>query len=265
MLKKKTLEKRHWRTQEMRLLERLKMQDSGVVAKRNLNCFIYGLLGENIPTKSHSESLQLLKSLGFNVPDYYKVCNSVDAVFEFIEEWQEKRRELPLDTDGIVIKINNYRQQEQLGYTAKSPRWAIAYKYESESAATFLEDITYQVGRTGAITPVANLSPVSLAGTTVRRASLHNANEIERLDIRVGDTVFVEKGGEIIPKVTGVDISQRPQDSHPTNYITNCPECDTALVRSEGEASHYCPNELGCPPQIKGTNRTLHSAKSHEY
>lgn len=230
----------------------LKMQDSGVVAKRNLNCFIYGLLGENIPTKSHSESLQLLKTLGFNVPDYYKVCNSVDAVFEFIEEWQEKRRELPLDTDGIVIKINNYRQQEQLGYTAKSPRWAIAYKYESESAATLLEEITYQVGRTGAITPVANLSPVSLAGTTVRRASLHNANEIERLDIRVGDTVFVEKGGEIIPKVTGVDVSQRSHDSQPTHYITNCPECDTKLVRSEGEASHYCPNELGCPPQIKG-------------
>lgn len=230
----------------------LKMQDSSVVAKRNLNCYIYGLLGENIPTKSHSESLEVLKSMGFNVPDHYKVCHSVDAIFDFIEEWKEKRRELPLDTDGIVIKINNYRQQEQLGYTAKSPRWAIAYKYESESAATLLEDITYQVGRTGAITPVANLSPVSLAGTTVRRASLHNANEIERLDIRVGDTVFVEKGGEIIPKVTGVDASLRPKDSQPTHYITTCPECHTSLIRSEGEASHYCPNELGCPPQIKG-------------
>ncbi len=230
----------------------LKMQDSGVVAKRNLNCYIYGFYADNTPTQSHSESLQLLKSLGFNVPDYYKVCNSVDDIFEFIEEWQEKRRTLTLDTDGIVIKINNYRQQEQLGYTAKSPRWAIAYKYESESAATLLEEITYQVGRTGSITPVANLSPVLLAGTTVRRASLHNANEIERLDIRVGDTVFVEKGGEIIPKVTGVDLSKRPPDSTPTGYISTCPECDTPLVRSEGEASHYCPNEFGCPPQIKG-------------
>ena len=223
----------------------LKMQDSAVVAKRNLNCYIYALLGENIPSKSHSESLSLLKKMGFNVPDYYKVCNSIDTVFDFIEEWKEKRKNLPLDTDGIVIKINNYKQQEQLGYTAKSPRWAIAYKYESESAATLLESISYQVGRTGAITPVANLSPVLLAGTTVRRASLHNANEIERLDIRVGDTVFVEK-------VTGVDASKRPIDSQPTQYITQCPECKTPLTRSEGEASHYCPNELGCPPQIKG-------------
>lgn len=230
----------------------VKMQDSSVVAKRNLDCYIYSLLGKNIPTTSHSESLGLLKEIGFNVPSHYKVCSSIESVFSFIEEWKEKRFELPLDTDGIVIKINNFSQQEQLGYTAKSPRWAISFKYESESAATLLESISYQVGRTGAITPVANLAPVQLAGTTVKRASLHNANEIERLDIRVNDTVFVEKGGEIIPKVTGVDLKCRPTNSSPTQYITECPECRTPLTRKEGEASHYCPNDTGCPPQLKG-------------
>ena len=230
----------------------IKMQDSGVVAKRNLDCYIYGLLGENLAIESHSQALETLKNSGFNVPAHYKVCKSIKEVSDFIAEWEQKRFTLPLDTDGIVIKVNNYKHQNQLGYTAKSPRWAIAYKYESESASTLLESITYQVGRTGSITPVANLRPVQLAGTTVKRASLHNANEIERHDIRVGDIVFVEKGGEIIPKVTGVDLSKRNKDSTPTIYITNCPECDSLLTRKEGEASHYCPNEDSCPPQLKG-------------
>lgn len=230
----------------------IKMQDSGVVAKRNLDCYIYGLLGDNLNIESHSQALATLKKSGFNVPEHYKVCKSIKEVSNFIAEWEQKRFTLPLDTDGIVIKVNNYKHQNQLGYTAKSPRWAIAYKYESESATTLLESITYQVGRTGSITPVANLSPVQLAGTTVKRASLHNANEIERHDIRVGDFVFVEKGGEIIPKVTGVDLLKRKEDSTATVYITNCPECNTPLTRKEGEASHYCPNEDTCPPQLKG-------------
>lgn len=230
----------------------IKMQDSKVVASRKLDCYSYYLLGDNLPTKSHSESLALLQSIGFNVPNYFKVAKTLDGVLSFIEEWREKRFDLPLETDGIVIKLNNYEQQNRLGNTAKSPRWAISYKFKAEQASTKLEKITYQVGRTGSITPVANLVAVSLAGTTVRRASLHNANEIERLELRHDDYVFVEKGGEIIPKVVGVDLSKRNEGTNPFTFPTNCPECQTELVRLEGEANHYCPNETTCPPQVKG-------------
>jgi DNA ligase (NAD+) len=230
----------------------VKMQDTKVVASRNLDCYIYGLLGNDLPVNSHIEALKLLKEAGFNVPNSYSLCQSMEGVKNYIEEWKDKRRTLPLDTDGIVIKINSYAQQEELGVTAKSPRWAIAYKYETETACTPLLEITYQVGRTGAVTPVANLEPVSLGGTVVKRASLHNSNEIERLDLHEGDFVFVEKGGEIIPKVTGVDVSKRKPNAQKVNYITNCPECQLVLVRKESEAVHYCLNSLACPPQIKG-------------
>lgn len=230
----------------------LKMQDSSIVAKRKLDCYLYSMIGEDIGVATHEEAILKLQSLNFNISPTFKKCKDIDEVLAYIAEWETKRLDLPLDTDGIVIKVNSIHQQNKLGFTAKSPRWAIAYKYKTEAAATLLRDITYQVGRTGAITPVAELQPVLLAGTTVKRASLHNANEIERLDIRIGDTVFIEKGGEIIPKVTHVDISQRKADSEPLQYITHCPECGTALVRFEGEAKHYCPNQLGCPPQIKG-------------
>lgn len=230
----------------------LKMQDSSVVASRKLDCYLYNLLGAKLDTNSHEESIDSLEKWGFNVSPTYKKCSSMEQVIQYINYWEDKRKELPLETDGIVIKINNYRQQELLGYTAKSPRWAIAYKYKAESAITTLLDITYQVGRTGAITPVAELEPVLLAGTTVKRASLHNANEIERLDLRIGDSVFVEKGGEIIPKVTGVDHKARGAETSPLQYIKNCPECNTELIRHEGEAVHYCPNITGCPPQITG-------------
>ena len=229
----------------------IKMQDSAVVSSRNLDCYMYSLLGENLPVTTHTEALGYLKNLGFNVPNHYQKCDSINEVLRFIEKWRETRFDLPLDTDGIVIKVNSFDQQNRLGFTAKSPRWAIAYKYESESAATVLKEVTYQVGRTGSITPVANLQPVQLAGTIVKRASLHNANEIERLDLRINDTVFVEKGGEIIPKVTGVDLSKR-SNNIPLKFIHSCPECQTELIRKEGEANHYCPNETGCPPQIKG-------------
>lgn len=229
----------------------IKMQDSAVVSSRNLDCYMYSLLGENLPVTTHTEALGYLKHLGFNVPNHYQKCDSINEVLSFIEKWRETRFDLPLDTDGIVIKVNSFDQQNRLGFTAKSPRWAIAYKYESESAATVLKEVTYQVGRTGSITPVANLQPVQLAGTIVKRASLHNANEIERLDLRINDTVFVEKGGEIIPKVTGVDLSKR-SNNIPLKFIHSCPECQTELIRKEGEANHYCPNETGCPPQIKG-------------
>lgn len=230
----------------------IKMQDSSVVASRKLDCFIYALYEDNQTVSTHSEALEKLDQAGFNVPDTYRVCKSIPEVMSFIKDWETKRFQLPLDTDGIVIKINSYDQQTRLGATAKSPRWAIAYKYESESAATKLESISFQVGRTGAITPVANLTPVQLAGTTVKRASLHNANEIARHDLRIGDTVFVEKGGEIIPKVTGVDLTARHGSEQPFEYITACPECNSTLIRKEGEAVHYCPNIDGCPPQIKG-------------
>ncbi len=230
----------------------LKMQDSAVVARRKLDCYLYSYAGENLHTNSHEDGIKQLEKLGFNVSQTYRKCKTVEEVFTFINEWEKQRITLPLDIDGIVIKVNNIEQQQQLGFTAKSPRWAISYKYKAESSTTILKEITYQVGRTGAVTPVANLVPVLLAGTTVKRASLHNANEIARLDLRVGDTVHVEKGGEIIPKVTAVDLSKRDPGIEPVKYLTECPECGTDLVRAEGEAVHYCPNTKGCPPQIKG-------------
>lgn len=230
----------------------LKMQDSSVVANRQLDCFLYSLLGENLSPQTHEESIHLLESLKFNVSPTYQKCQNIEQVIDYINTWEQKRHELPLETDGIVIKVNSTDHQKELGFTAKSPRWAISYKYKAEAAETRLNDITYQVGRTGAITPVAELEPVLLAGTTVKRASLHNANEIDRLDIRIGDLVFVEKGGEIIPKITGINLDARPEDSKPTIYITHCPECETELVRKEGEANHYCPNSEACPPQVQG-------------
>jgi DNA ligase (NAD+) len=228
----------------------LKMQDSSEVARRKLDFFAYSLLGVESPT--HEKSIQSLEKWGFNVSPTYRKCRNIDSVLRYIGAWKEKRRELPLETDGVVIKVNSHDQQERLGFTAKSPRWAIAYKYQAQSASTLLRGITYQVGRTGAVTPVAELEPVLLAGTTVKRASLHNANEIARLDLHIGDTVFVEKGGEIIPKVTGVDSTKRNSKSRPARFVSNCPECGSRLVRKEGEAAYYCLNEKGCPPQIKG-------------
>ncbi len=230
----------------------LKMQDSGVVASRKLDCYLYYLLGDGLNYSTHSEAIHQIEKWGFNVSQTYRKCESINEVLEYIAEWEEKRHTLPSETDGVVIKVNNLNQQDELGFTAKSPRWAISYKYKAESASTVLESISYQVGRTGSVTPVANLRPVLLAGTTVKRASLHNANEIERLGIRIGDVVSVEKGGEIIPKITGVDLAQRSSSSIPTAYITHCPECNTELTRLEGEANHYCPNVTGCPPQIQG-------------
>jgi DNA ligase (NAD+) len=230
----------------------IKMQDSAVVAKRKLDCYIYALLMDNPLSETHFGSIQLLEKWGFNVSKTYKICKNIAEVMDYIQYWETQRWNLPLGIDGIVLKVNNIRQQQALGFTAKSPRWAISYKFKAESVSTILESVSYQVGRTGAVTPVANLKPVQLAGTRVKRASLHNANEIERLGLRLGDTVFVEKGGEIIPKVTGVDISKRPINSEPLSYIEKCPECGTTLIREEGEANHYCPNEKGCPPQIKG-------------
>ncbi|RED94404.1 NAD-dependent DNA ligase LigA [Marinoscillum furvescens] len=230
----------------------LKMQDSSVVAERKLDCYLYTLLGEGLGNENHDTSLQLLEKWGFNVSPTYQKCATIEDVIAYINHWEQKRHELPVETDGIVIKVNRVEHQQELGFTAKSPRWAISYKYKSEAAESKLLNITYQVGRTGAITPVAELTPVQLAGTTVKRASLHNANEIERLDIRVGDFVFVEKGGEIIPKITGVNLDKRPKDSQPTTYLNKCPECGTELVRKEGEAVHYCPNVDACPPQVMG-------------
>lgn len=236
----------------------LKMQDSSAVAKRSLDCYLYFVLGDGLPFSSHFENLMAAKSWGFKIPDSVIKVSSVHEVFGFINKWDLERNALQFDIDGIVLKINAYEQQKKLGFTAKSPRWAIAYKFKTQRAATILESISYQVGRTGAITPVANLKPVLLAGTTVKRASLHNADIIEKLDVRVGDTVFVEKGGEIIPKIIGVDESKRTGGSlfdsvnESTKYITHCPECGAELVRAAGEANHYCPNELGCPPQVKG-------------
>ncbi|TDQ18253.1 DNA ligase (NAD+) [Algoriphagus boseongensis] len=230
----------------------LKMQDSSVVAKRRLNCYFYQLLGDTIGVTKHDEAIHLIESWGFNVSPTYQKAKNIDEVLDYIEKWREMRFSLPLDTDGVVLKINDYDQREELGFTAKIPRWAIAYKYKAESAETELLSITYQVGRTGAITPVANLAPVHLAGTTVKRASLHNANEIERLDIHERDFVFVEKGGEIIPKITAVNPSRRKPGAKPIQYIDTCPECGSKLIRKEGEAKHYCPNASGCPPQVLG-------------
>jgi DNA ligase (NAD+) len=229
----------------------VKMQDSSEVARRKLDCYVYSLLGAS-GIITHEEAINKLESWGFNVSPTYKKCSSIADVLDYVKKWELKRLELPLETDGVVIKINNLEQQERLGFTAKSPRWAISYKYKAQSISTRLNGVTYQVGRTGAVTPVAMLEPVFLAGTTVKRASLHNANEIARLDLRVGDYVFVEKGGEIIPKVTGVDPGKRAPDVAPITYLDRCPECNTKLFRVEGEAAYYCPNITGCPPQIKG-------------
>jgi DNA ligase (NAD+) len=230
----------------------LKLQDSTEVAKRPLDCLLYFLIGNQLPFNSQFESLETARAWGFKAPKEAKLASNLDQVFQFIDYWDTHRHNLPYETDGVVVKVNSFQYQEELGFTAKSPRWAIAYKFKSEQVATRLNSISYQVGRTGAITPVANLEPVQLAGTIVKRASLHNADQIEKLDIRVGDTVFVEKGGEIIPKIIAVDLAQRPLFTEPTQYITHCPECQTQLVRSDGEANHYCPNFYGCPPQIIG-------------
>ena len=229
-----------------------KMQDSRVVAKRKMDCYIYQFLADEEVFNTHEESLNRMKELGFNVSQTWEKCKNIEEVLAFINQWDMERYELPLNTDGIVIKVNSFAQREILGYTAKSPRWAISYKYQSESVSTLLESISYQVGRTGNITPVANLKPVQLAGTTVKRASIHNANEIIRLDLHLGDYVFVEKGGEIIPKITAVDLEKRKGNLDKIQFPINCPECGTLLIRKEGEANHYCPNDGGCPPQIKG-------------
>ena len=228
----------------------LKLQDSAEVAKRPLDCLLYFITGSNLPFNTQFDGLKTARDWGFKVPNQSKLATNLEEVFEFIEYWDVHRHDLPYETDGVVIKVNDFDQQNELGYTAKSPRWAIAYKFKSEQVTTTLNSITYQVGRTGAITPVANLEPVQLAGTIVKRASLHNADQIEKLYIRVGDEVFVEKGGEIIPKIIGV--AQRGNQMEPTKYITHCPECSTELTRKEGEAQHYCPNFYGCPPQIIG-------------
>ncbi|MQY79975.1 MAG: NAD-dependent DNA ligase LigA, partial [Bacteroidetes bacterium] len=230
----------------------LKTQNSSLVAKRPLDCHLYHLLGDNLPYNSHHENMQKAREWGFNIPSHMEKCNNLQEVFEFIEKWNSERENLPFDIDGIVVKVNSYLQQSQLGFTAKSPRWAIAYKFKADQEKTRLVSIDYQVGRTGAVTPVANLEPVFLAGSTVKRASLHNADQIELLDIHYGDIVYVEKGGEIIPKIVGVDKSLRVPGSRSVQFITNCPGCGTSLVRKEGEVNHYCPNELNCPPQIKG-------------
>lgn len=230
----------------------LKMQDSAVVASRKLDCYLYFVLGEGLPFKTHFESLEAARSWGFKVPSYTKLVGQLDGVKKFIEHWDKARHKLDFDIDGVVIKVNSYAQQQTLGFTAKSPRWAIAYKFKTERVATRLLGITYQVGRTGAITPVANLEPVQLGGTTVKNASLHNADIIKELDVRIGDMVYVEKGGEIIPKIVGVDMESRKPHTPVTYYTTKCPACKTELIRKEGEAKHYCPNEMGCPPQVKG-------------
>ena len=230
----------------------LKLQDSSVVAKRRLDAFLYFMLGEQLPAEGHYENLQAAASWGFKVSDLTRKCSTLDEVFEFIDRMDAERKNLPFATDGIVLKVNSLRQQKNLGYTAKSPRWAIAYKFQAERALTRLNEVTYQVGRTGVVTPVANLDPVQLSGTVVKRASLHNADIIEKLDLHIGDMVYVEKGGEIIPKITGVDVDARFMIGEKVRFIENCPECGTPLVRVDGEAGSYCPNDTSCPPQIKG-------------
>ena len=228
----------------------LKLQDSAEVAKRPLDCLLYFVIGNNLPFKTQFEGLQKARDWGFKVPSQSKLTKNLTEVFEYINYWDKHRHDLPYETDGVVIKVNSLQHQDELGFTAKSPRWAMAYKFKAEQVTTKLNSISYQVGRTGAITPVANLEPVQLAGTIVKRASLHNADQIEKLDIRIGDEVFVEKGGEIIPKI--IAVAKRGNQPEPTKYITHCPECQTELVRSEGEANHFCPNFYGCPPQIIG-------------
>ena len=230
----------------------LKSQKSDVVANRRLDAYLYHLLGDSLPCDGHYENLETARKWGFKISDAMKKVTSLKEVVEFIDYWDTQRRKLPVATDGIVLKVNSSRQQRMLGFTAKSPRWAIAYKYKAERQCTRLLEVTYQVGRTGAVTPVANMEPVQLAGTTVRRATLNNDDFIRALDLHVGDYVFVEKGGEIIPKIVGVDVERRATDAAPVTFITRCPECGTTLVRFEGEAAYYCPNDAGCPPQIKG-------------
>jgi len=240
----------------------LKLQDSAEVAKRPLECLLYSLVGDKLPIQTQMQGLQKATEWGFKVPPVAKLAHSIDKVLAFVNYWDTHRHDLPYETDGVVIKVNSLQQQEELGHTSKAPRWAMAYKFKAEQVSTVLNEITYQVGRTGAITPVANLEPVELAGTTVKRASLHNADQIEKLDIREGDTVYVEKGGEIIPKIISVALEKRPQSSQPTIYINSCPECSTPLVRTEGDAKHYCPNEDGCPPQIIGRIQHFISRKA---
>lgn len=231
----------------------LKQQNPAIVASRKLDAYFYSLLGDNLPAEGHYENLVFARSWGFKVPDVIRKCASLDDVFDYLQYWDLHRKELPVATDGVVLKVNSLRQQLNLGFTAKSPRWAIAYKFQAERAETRLNTVSFQVGRTGAVTPVANLEPVLLAGTVVKRASLHNADIIKSLDLHYGDQVFVEKGGEIIPKIVGVNVEARSfMMGDEVRFIHNCPECNTPLVRPEGEAAHYCPNETGCPPQIKG-------------
>jgi DNA ligase (NAD+) len=240
----------------------LKLLDSSEVAKRPLECLLYFIVGNNLTITTQFEGLEAARNWGFKVPKQGKLAHTIEEVFDFINYWDTHRHDLPYETDGVVIKVNSFQHQDELGYTAKSPRWAMAYKFKAEQVATKLISISYQVGRTGSITPVANLQPVQLAGTIVKRASLHNADQIEKLDIRIGDTVFVEKGGEIIPKIIGVDFSKRSSVSQPTQYISNCPECHSELIRTEGEANHYCPNFYGCPPQIIGRIQHFISRKA---
>ena len=230
----------------------LKLLDTEQVRKRPLDCFLYYLLGENLPANTHFGNLQAAGKWGFRIPPEARLCNGIDEVIAFIRKWDDDRKQLPFDIDGVVIKVNSLVDQMNLGFTSKSPRWAIAYKYKADQASTRLLSVAFQVGRTGSVTPVANLEPVKLAGTTVKRASLHNQDQIELLDLHINDLVFVEKGGEIIPKIVGVDRSSRDPDSRKVEFITSCPECSTTLVKEEGEANHYCPNQGGCPPQIKG-------------
>ena len=230
----------------------LKLQNASEVAKRKLDAYLYYMLGENLPADTHSGCLEAASKFGFKISDAVKVCKTLPEVMDYIKYWDTERKNLPVATDGIVLKVNDLTQQKNLGYTAKSPRWAIAYKFQAERALTTLQSVSYQVGRTGAITPVANLEPVQLSGTVVKRASLHNADIINQLDLHIGDKVYVEKGGEIIPKITGVETSIRDLFAEKVEFITVCPECGTPLVRDEGEAAHYCPNEANCPPQIKG-------------
>jgi len=240
----------------------LKMKNSAVVASRKLDAYLYYMLGSNLPEDGHVQNLNKAREWGFKVSDATQLCKNLSEVFTFIKKWDSERHNLPVATDGIVIKVNSKNLQDNLGFTAKSPRWAIAYKFKAESVSTILKSVSYQVGRTGAVTPVANLEPVHIAGTVVKRASLHNADIIQNLDLHLQDTVFVEKGGEIIPKITAVDASKRHPMFQPITFIENCPECQTELIRKEGEAAHYCPNEDGCPPQIKGKMEHFVSRKA---
>lgn len=234
----------------------LKMQDSKVVAERGLDSFLYGVYGNNLPLETHFDAVQQASEWGFKVPSkqhrFIEKTSSIEGIMDFIHYWDQQRQLLPFEIDGVVIKVNNYQQQQQIGFTAKSPRWAIAYKFKTERVETILESVDYQVGRTGAVTPVANLKPVQLGGTTVKRASLHNSDQIEKFDLHLLDTVFVEKGGEIIPKIVGVNLAKRTSDAQKIAFISHCPECNAALIKREGEAQHFCQNELACPPQMKG-------------